>query len=126
MTPTPTPFVLKELAQGWAVTWPDYEIVVANTARKIQTLVDLLLRDFHQDSVRFDVVRVGMDLPSTTLTIGVKEWQRPGDHCQYLAEHLARTYLIRGVQFHDQESARGFRAHMEQRLMWRRLGGQWG
>lgn len=120
-----SPFELRDLPIGWSVTWPDYEIAVADTAHKINNLLKILFEDFGQDLARLDVMRQGLDLPSTTFTIGRPEWHRAHDHQRSLCEHLARTYLIRGVQFHDHESAQAFQTHMEQRLAWRRLGGQW-
>jgi hypothetical protein len=41
-----------------------------------------------------------------------------------MAEQLAR-YTIPGVRFTDIYQAEKFKDHMEQRLSWKQLGGQW-
>ena len=121
--PNSSPFLLTDLPRGWSVTWPGFDMVVADTPQKIRTLLDILFRDLGQWHAELGVIL--QDREFSTYSISATEWYRPGDHRFMLCEHIARTFKVSGVRFDQLEPAELFLTHMEQRLAWRRLGGQW-
>ena len=117
-------FVLNDLPNGeWSVCWPGYERNVVNNANKAMTLLEIMFDHVGVDEAMIGVQQPGRDNDWRTWHISVMLWLEEHSR-RHLAEQLAR-YTIPGVKFRDQYEAKKFKLHMEQRLAWRRLGGEW-
>lgn len=117
-------FILNDLPDGsWSVTWPGYEYNVVDNPAKAMTLLKIMF-----DHVGVDEAMIGVQHRSgygdtETMHISGILWLEELSR-EYMAKRLAE-YTIPGVRFRDQYEAEKFKTHMEQRLMWRQLGGGW-
>jgi hypothetical protein len=117
-------FVLNDLPNGeWSVCWPGYEYNVVNNPNKALTLLEIMFEHVGVDEAMIGVQESGRDNDWSTMHISGILWLEEHSR-KHLAERLAR-YTIPGVKFRDQYEAEKFKTHMEQRLAWRRLGGEW-
>lgn len=119
-----SPFELKDLPSGeWSVSWPGYEYHVVNTINKSHTLLKILFENIKVDRARLAILwQQETDLNrARTLEIDVAAWW--GDDSA-AAEFLAGNVVL-AVKFDRLDQAETFKTHMEQRLVWRRLGGAW-
>jgi len=117
-------FVLNDLPNGsWSVCWPGHEDNVVNNPQKAMTLLEIMFDHVGVDEAMIGVQQPGRDNDWRTWHISVMLWLEERSR-RHLAEQLAR-YTIPGVKFRDQYEAKKFKLHMEQRLAWRRLGGEW-
>jgi len=117
-------FVLNDLPNGeWSVTWPGYEYNVVNNPAKVLTLLEIMFDYVGVDEAMIGVQESGRDNDWNTMHISGMLWLEEHSR-RHLAERLAR-YTIPGVRFRDQYEAGKFKTHMEQRLAWKRLGGEW-
>jgi hypothetical protein len=117
------PFEITDLdpAWGWSVTWPGFEMAVADSTRKVSTLLEILFDELKLDQAHLCVVSRNGEFD--TFTIARAAYARAqGDG---LGDYVAGHYRVGGVRFRQEDQARAFLEIMEQRLMWRRLGGQW-
>ena len=123
-----TYFKIDDLRDGWAVTWPGFEVVFCNTEHKIKTLLGVLFDDMHVWEAHFGVVpwhtpqgRMCDPRVIQNLSVSSTAWRWHG--CR--AWHILRDRLVVGVWFGQPGQARQFVDLMQQRLMWHRLGGKW-
>lgn len=117
-------FVLNDLPNGeWSVTWPGYEYNVVNNPDKVLTLLEILFEHVGVMEAMIGVQESGRDNDWRTMHISVMLWLEEHSR-KYMASRLA-GYTIPGVKFKDQYEAEKFKTHMEQRLAWKRLGGEW-
>ena len=115
-------FVLNDLPDGsWSVCWPGYD--VANNPTKIMTLLGIMFDHVGVEEAMIGVQESGRDNDWNTMHISQVLWLEEKSR-RYLSEKLAR-YTVPGVRFRDQYEAEKFKTHMEQRLAWKRLGGEW-
>jgi len=108
---------------SWSVTWPGYEYNVVNNPAKALTLLEIMFEHVGVENAMIGVQESGRDNDWNTMHISGILWLEEHSRKQ-LAERLAR-YTIPGVKFQDQYEAEKFKQHMEQRLAWKRLGGNW-
>ena len=117
-------FVLNDLPNGsWSVTWPGYEYNVANNPDKVLTLLEILFDHVGVEEAMIGVQESGRDNDWRTMHISNILWFEEHSR-KYMASRLA-GYTIPGVKFKDLYEAEKFKTHMEQRLAWKRLGGEW-
>jgi len=115
-------FVLNDLPNGsWSVTWPGHEHNVVNNPQKAMTLLEIMFDHVGVDEAMIGVQESGRDNDWRTMHISNMLWYTSR---REVAERLARC-TIPGVRFRDQYEAEKFKTHMEQRLAWKRLGGEW-
>jgi hypothetical protein len=117
-------FVLNDLPNGeWSVCWPGYEEYVVNDPSKALKLLEILFDHVGVDEAMIGVQQSGRDNDFNIMHISGILWLEENSR-RHMAEKLAR-YKIPGVKFRDQYEAEKFKLHMEQRLAWKRLGGEW-
>jgi hypothetical protein len=117
-------FVLNDLPNGeWSVTWPGYEHKVVNNPNKVLTLLEIMFDYVGVDEAMIGVQESGRDNDWRTMHISGILWLEEHSR-KYMASRLA-GYTIPGVKFKDQYEAEKFKSHLEQRLAWKRLGGEW-
>lgn len=117
-------FVLNDLPDGsWSVCWPGYEEYVVNDPGKALKLLEIMFEHVGVDEAMIGVQESGRDNDWNTMHISSILWLEENSR-RHMAERLAR-YTIPGVKFQDQYEAEKFKLHMEQRLAWKRLGGEW-
>lgn len=108
-------------AWGWSVTWPGFEMAVADSSRKVSNLLEILFGELELDQAHLCVLLVNGEYE--TFTIARAAYARAqGDG---LGDYVAGHYRVGGVRFRQEHQAQAFLEIMERRLMWRRLGGQW-
>ena len=119
-----TPFVLTDLSdRTWSVSWPGYEYSVVNTVNKAHKLLKILFEDIKVDRAQMAILwQQETDLTrARTLEIDAAAWS--GDDSA-AADYLAGNAVL-AVKFNQLDQAQAFKQNMEQRLVWRRLGGEW-
>lgn len=117
-------FVLNDLPDGsWSVCWPGHEYIAVNNPAKVLTLLEILFEHVGVNEAMIGVQESGRDNDWNTMHISGMVWLEENSR-KYIASRLA-GYTIPGVKFRDQYEAEKFKLHMEQRLAWRRLGGEW-
>lgn len=119
-----TYFILNDLPNGdWSVSWPGYESNVVNNPDKAMTLLEILFDHVGVETAMIGVLHPDEDKVLYTKHISCMLWldEHSREHC---ARDLAR-YTIPEVRFKDRYEAEKFKLHLEQRLMWKRLGGSW-
>lgn len=117
-------FVIGDLPDGtWSVSWPGYEYYVVNTVNKAHKLLKILFEDIKVDRAQMAILwHQETDLNrARTLEIDVAAWW--GDDSA-AADYLAGNVVL-AVKFDQLEQAEAFKKNLEQRLSWRRLGGEW-
>jgi hypothetical protein len=120
-----TPFVLNDLPNGtYSVCWPGHEYDVVNDSAKAYKLLEIMFEVVGVDEAMIGVRESGRDNDWNTMYISGILWLEEHNR-EHMAKKLAR-YTIPGVRFTDIYQAEKFKDHMEQRLMWKQLGGQWG
>jgi hypothetical protein len=121
-------FQIQESNPGYTVTWPGFESVFCNTQNKQQALLDVVIgivgvADAVLNVVAWHhpagVIREGN--PVQVLHISSVAWLQNPDVPKYYLQDL----LVVGVRFDTESQALRFADHMQQRLMWKRLGGTW-
>lgn len=118
-----TPFVIKDLPdQAWSVSWPGYEYVLVNNENKAKHLLEILFETVKVNEAQLALRREGWSEEKTEIMhVGVGAWwQDPTGLSRHLAE-----FIVTGIKFNELVEAEHFKQHMDQRLMWRRLGGAW-
>lgn len=117
-------FVLNDLPDGsWSVTWPGHEYNVVDNPAKALALLEIMFEHVGVAEAMIGVQESGRDNDWNTMHISVMLWLEEHSR-RHLAERLAQ-YKIRGVKFQDQYEAEKFKQHMEQRLVWKIMGGAW-
>ena len=117
-------FIINDLPNGtYSVTWPGHEHNVVDNPGKVLTLLEIMFEVVGVDEAMIGVQQPGRDNDWRTWHISVMLWLEEHSR-RHLAERLAK-YTIPGVRFRDQYEAEKFKTHMEQRLAWKRLGGEW-
>jgi len=118
-------FVLNDLPDGsWSVCWPGYEEYVVNDSSKALKLLEIMFEHVGVEEAMIGVQQPGRDDNKfDTMYISGILWLEENSR-KRMAEEIAR-YTIPGVKFRDQYEAEKFKTHMEQRLAWKRLGGEW-
>lgn len=117
------PFEITDLdpAWGWTVTWPGFDTVVADSSRKISTLLEILFDELGLEEAHLCVVLNNGEFDTFTInSTGYAQARR-----DYLTDYVAGQYQIGGVRFRQEHQARVFLEIMERRLVWRKLGGRW-
>jgi len=120
---TSGPFEITDLdpAWGWTVTWPGFEMAVADSSRKVSNLLGILFDELGLEQAHLCVLLVNGEFETFTIDrTGYAQAQ--GD---YLTDYVTGQYRVGGVRFRQEHQAQAFLEIMEQRLAWRRLGGQW-
>lgn len=118
-----TPFKLKDLPDSsWSVSWPGYEYVLVNNQNKAQHLLEILFDTVKVSEAQLAVRREGRREDETEiLHIDVAAWwQDKMSLSKYLTD-----FIIEGIKFNTLNEAQKFKEQMDQRLMWRRMGGTW-
>jgi len=117
------PFEITDLdpAWGWTVTWPGFEMAVADSSRKVGNLLKILFDELGLERAHlYVVVRNGEFETFTIDRTGYAQAQGDG-----LSDYVAGQYRVGGVRFRQEHQAQAFLEIMERRLVWRRLGGRW-
>lgn len=120
-----TYFKIDDLQDGWAVTWPGFEPVFCNTEDKIKNLLAVLFDDIGLWTAQLGVQpwhSVPDPVKAKTQYLSSREWHQNPDVVRYMMQDL----MVVGVRFDLKQQARQFVDCMQQRLMWKRLGGTWG
>lgn len=117
-----TPFVIRDLPQGWSVSWPGYEYVLVNNFKKAGQLLEILFDAIKINEAQLAIRKETWSEDRTEiLHVGVSAWwQDPHGLAQYLTD-----FVVTGIKFNELTEAEQFKQHMDQRLMWRKLGGAW-
>jgi hypothetical protein len=117
-------FILNDLPNGeWSVCWPGFERNVVNKPSKVLTLLEILFEHVGVEEAMIGIQQPGRDNDWGTWHISGSLWLEEHSR-QHIVERLSE-YTIPGVKFRDRYEAEKFKLHMEQRLAWRRLGGEW-
>ena len=117
-------FILNDLPNGsWSVTWPGYESQLVNDASKVHKLLEIMFDLVGVDEAMIGVQESGRDNDWNTMYISGMLWLEEHSR-KYIAERIAKRYIVPGVRFTDQYQAEKFKLHMEQRLAWKKLGGK--
>ena len=118
-------FVLNDLPDGsWSVCWPGYENNVVNNPEKALKLLEILFDHVGVEEAMIGVQQSGRDNDFNIMYISFIVWCQGEQAREHFAKRLAE-YTIPGVKFRDQYEAEKFKDHMEKRLAWKRLGGDW-
>lgn len=118
-------FEINDLPNGtWSVSWPGHEYDVVNNPAKALTLLEIMFEHVGVEEAMIGVQESGRDNDWQTLHFSSFLWWDSDHSRKYMAKRLA-SYVIPGVRFCDQYEAEKFKLHMEQRLAWRILGGDW-
>jgi hypothetical protein len=96
-------------------------MAVADSGRKVSTLLEILFDELKLDQAHLCVVLRNGEFDTFTIARAGYA-QASGDG---LSDYVAGQYRVGGVRFRQEDQARAFLKIMERRLMWRRLGGQW-
>jgi len=121
MTSGPFEIVNHDPAWGWSVTWPGFEMAVADSGRKVSTLLEILFNELGLDQAHLCVLLVNGEYETFTIDLtGYAQAQGDG-----LSDYVAGQYRVGGVRFRQEDQAQAFLEIMERRLMWRKLGGTW-
>jgi hypothetical protein len=116
-------FVLTDLPdRAWSVTWPGYEMHVVNNATKAANLLKILFDDIGVGEAMLGVQEYNKSDKFETMHISQAAWFQDREAT---ARYVAELFVVVGCKFVEEEQARKFKLHMEQRLAWRRLGGAW-
>ncbi len=116
-------FVLKDLPDNtWSVSWPGYEMHVVNNATKAANLLKILFDDIGVGEAMLGVQEYNKSDKFETMHISQAAWFQDREAT---ARYVAELFVVVGCKFVEEEQARKFKLHMEQRLAWRRLGGAW-
>lgn len=117
-------FVLNDLPNGeWSVSWPGYEYNVVNNPGKAMKLLEILFEHVGVDEAMVGVQHRSGHGDFETMHISNILWLEENSR-EHMARRLAE-YTIPAVKFRDRYEAEKFKTHMEQRLAWKRLGGEW-
>lgn len=108
------PFPITQQRNGWFVSWPGSDI---RRIKNKQRLVDLIF-----DTIGVEEVQFGVQLNGGTteyLHIHFTDWfaAHGGDRL----DNMLDQYVITGVLFDSESSARWLQDYLEKRLMWRHL-----
>ena len=116
-------FVLNDLPDNcWSVSWPGYEMVVVNNPVKAANLLKILFDDVGVDEAMLGVHEYNKPDKVETMHINCAAWyQDPEGSARYTVAH----HVVVGCKFAQEDQARKFKLFMEQRLAWKRLGGNW-
>ena len=116
-------FVLKDSPDNtWSVCWPGYEYVVVNNPTKATNLLKILFDEVKVTEVQLGVHEYNKPDKFETMYINESAWyQDPEGSARYVVDH----HVVVGCKFVQEDQARKFKLHMEQRLAWKRLGGAW-
>lgn len=118
-----TPYVINDLPNGtYSVTWPGYEYVLVNNPGKALRLLEILFEVVGVDEAIIGVQEQGRDVTSYMYISNILWLEDRGR--ELMAKRLS-NYVVPGVRFTDIYQAEKFKDHMEQRLIWRQLGGKW-
>ena len=116
-------FVLTDLPDNhWSVSWPGYEMVVVNNATKAKNLLTILFDEVGVDEAMLGVHEYNKPNKFETMYISEAAWFQDRDGT---ARYVAELHTVVACKFAEEDQARKFKLHMEQRLAWRRLGGVW-
>jgi hypothetical protein len=120
-----SPFVLKDLPGcDWSVSWPGHEREAVNSSDKILTLLSILFDTVKSSHISLSVFRPdysGYPVRSQILDIDAAAWfQDPHGAAAYVDE-----FIVDAVKFDTLAEAEAFKRHMEQRYIWKKLGGAW-
>lgn len=116
-------FVLKDLPDNtWSVSWPGYEMHVVNNATKAANLLKILFDDIGVGEAMLGVQEYNKSDKFETMHISEAAWFQDREGT---ARYVAELFVVVGCRFVEEDQARKFKLHMEQRLAWRRLGGAW-
>ncbi len=110
----PEPFPIAQQRNGWLVTWPGSDI---RRIENKQRLADLIF-----DSLGLEEIRFGVQLNSGEteyLHIHFNDWIV--SHRGSRLDDMLDQYVITGVLFDSESSARWLQNYLEKRLMWRQL-----
>ncbi len=110
----PEPFPITQQRNGWLVTWPSSDI---RRIENKQRLADLIF-----DSLGLEEIRLGVQLNSGEteyLHIHFNDWIAA--HRGSRLDDMLDQYVITGVLFDSESSARWLQDYLEKRLMWRQL-----
>lgn len=116
-------FVLKDLPDNtWSVSWPGYEMHVVNNATKAANLLKILFDDIGVGEAMLGVQEYNKSDKFETMHISEAAWFQDREGT---ARYVAELFVVVGCRFVEEDQARKFKLHMEQRLAWKRLGGAW-
>lgn len=117
-----TPFVIRDLPQGWSVSWPGYEYVLVNNESKARHLLEILFDTVKVNEAQMAIRKETWSEDRTEiLHVSISSWfQDPTGLARYLTD-----FVVTGVKFNKLFEAEHFKTLMDQRLMWSRLGGKW-
>jgi hypothetical protein len=116
-------FVLNDLPNNeWSVSWPGYEMVVVNNPTKATNLLKILFEDIGVGEAMLGVHEYNKPDKFETMYINEAAWfQDRWASARYVTDH----HVVVACKFTEEDQARKFKLHMEQRLAWKRLGGAW-
>lgn len=107
----------------WSVSWPGYEYHVVNSGVKARRLLEILFDLIGVDRACLAVTPLRGTDPDkfSILEIDVSAWWQSAQHA---AEHV-EGFAVTAVKFREHDQAEKFKTHLEQRYIWRKLGGEW-
>lgn len=116
-------FVLTDLPdRSWSVSWPGYEYVVVDNPAKADNLLKILFDEVGVEEVALAVQRYNRPEQTDILHFSWISWhQNPDAWARRLVDH----HIVTACKFVKLEQAQRFKLAMEQRLAWKRLGGNW-
>lgn len=116
-------FVLGDLPDNtWSVSWPGYEYVVVNNPVKADNLLKILFNEVGVEEAALAVHEYNKPDRGETLHLSWIAWHH---HPDAAARRVVGHHIVTGCKFPTREQAEKFKLAMEQRLAWKRLGGEW-
>ena len=116
-------FILNDLPNNtWSVCWPGYESVVVNNPVKAANLLKILFDEVGVDEAMLGIQQRNRPDQFETMHLSWISWHHNPDAW---ARRVVDYHLVVGCKFVKEDEARKFKLIMEQRLAWKRLGGDW-
>jgi hypothetical protein len=116
-------FVLNDLPDNtWSVSWPGYEYQVVNNPVKASNLLKILFDEVQVEEAMLGVHEYNKPDKFETMHIHRHAWYQDPEGS---ARYAVALHVVVGCKFVKEDQARKFKLLMEQRLAWKRLGGNW-
>ena len=114
-------FIIRDLPDGWAVSWPGFEWVVCDNELKATNLLKIL---FDEVNVNEAIVAVKVaEYSDKDFTVNIP-WYTYHQNPDASGRFLVRNHAVTGAKFVTLEQAKQFKSIMDKRLAWRQLSGR--
>jgi hypothetical protein len=116
-------FIVNDLPDNcWSVSWPGYEYVVVNNPVKAANLLKILFDEVGIDEAVLAVHEYNKPDRFEIMYLNIAAWLSDSEGAaKYVVDH----HVVVGCKFAKEDQARKFKLIMDQRLAWKRLGGNW-